>query len=413
MIENYLYQRLKEIRLEEKASSLEDTVEKYLKLLGQYPKEAVIYRKLAIFFTKYQLMEQALLAIDSGIELDPGNSKNYFVKGRILDEFLNYPESIKCYKKSVELDPLNRQSKFHLSVAFLSNGDFENGLPLYKYRLTEEQLSRVATIPRWENPDDSGNIFIWSEQGVGDEIMFLRLAPMLKNLKSTFFIECDKRFISTLEFNFPELTFLPKNTDIALSDFDYQCPVGDLMVHFYSDLTHEPVYNHFLKPLPHDYLKDYLPHKQKIGVSWLSMNEEYGANRSIHINQILQHLNPADCVLVNLQYLLLEDDIKRIKDAGFELFDAVDCYNDLEGLFALISECDRVITIDNSVVHFAGSIGVETKLLLPWLPNWRWGLDKSACDWYPTVEIFRQEELGEWSSAINRACDSLYMKSLI
>jgi tetratricopeptide (TPR) repeat protein len=407
MNESLLYQRLKEIRHEEKASSLEETTEKYLELLSIYPNETVIYRKLAILFTKHQLVEQALLAIDSGIELDANYSKNYFVKGRILDEFLNYPESIKSYKKCVELDPSNRQAKFHLSVALLSNGDYENGLPLYQYRLSEEQLSRVSAIPYWSGPACSGKTLIWSEQGVGDEIMFLRLAPMLTKLKGSFVIECDKRFITTLKYNFPELTFLPKSFDIPNAGYDYQCPVGDLLVHFYTELTHESVYQRFLKPVAHDYLKEYSSNKKKVGISWLSMSDEWGAGRSVHLDQILPQLDPAECILVNLQYLLLEEDIKRIRQAGFELLNPVDCYNDLEGLFYLISQCDQVITIDNSVVHFAGAIGVETKLLLPWLPNWRWGLNSSKCDWYPTVEIFRQDESGVWTSAIERACSSL------
>jgi hypothetical protein len=210
-----------------------------------------------------------------------------------------------------------------------------------------------------------------------------------------------------LKCNFPELTFLPKNSDISDSGYDFQCPVGDLLVHFYTQLTHESVSHRFLKPIAHDYLKDYSQNKTKIGVSWLSMSEEWGASRSVHLDQILLQLDPAECVLVNLQYLLLEEDEKRIKKAGFELLNPVDCYNDLEGLFSLISQCDRILTIDNSVVHFAGAIGVETKLLLPWLPNWRWGLNSTGSAWYPTVEIFRQDEPGVWSSAIQRACNQL------
>ncbi|NNJ92434.1 MAG: tetratricopeptide repeat protein [Gammaproteobacteria bacterium] len=411
MNESILYQRLEHIHNEAIFSSVEQSMEKYLELLNQYPNETVIYQHLGVFFAKHHLFDQALLAIESGIELDDANSKNYFLKGRIYDESLNYSESIKSYEKCLELDSSNQQAKFNLSLALLSIDDFEKGLPLYQYRLSEEQFSRFSGIPGWDKPDRMGRIIIWSEQGVGDEIMFLRLAPVLSKLEGNFFIECDKRFVSTLELNFPEFIFLPKGSDISNSDFDYQSPMGDLLVHFYPELIEERIQQHFIKPVIMNDLESVfsgVPDKRKkVGISWLSMNEEYGTRRSVHIAQLLQHLDPAECVLVNLQYLVPEEDIKKIEEAGFELFDPVDCFNDLEGVFNLISKCDHVITIDNSVVHFAGALGVDVKLLLPRLPNWRWGLKGTKCDWYPTVDIFRQDTSMTWDSVIQQACSSI------
>jgi len=411
MNESILYQKLEKIHNEAITSSVEQSIEKYLELLNLYPNETIIYQHLGVYFAKHRLFDQALLAIDSGIELEATNSKNYFLKGRIHDELLNYAESIKSYEKCLELDPADQQAKFNLSLAFLSVDDFEKGLPLYKYRLSDEQLSRFSGIHNWDMPGRTGKVLIWSEQGVGDEIMFLRLAPVLSKLESRFFIECDKRFISTLQLNFPDMFFLPKGSEISNSEFDYQCPMGDLLVHFYPELKQEWIQNQFLKPAIRNDLESVISgvsnKKKKIGISWLSMNEEYGTRRSIHITQLLQHLDPAKCVLVNLQYLVPEEDVKRIEEAGFELIDPVDCFNDLEGLFSLICHCDHVISIDNSVVHLAGSLGVDVKLLLPRLPNWRWGLEKVKCDWYPTVDIFGQDASMSWDAVIQKACNSI------
>jgi len=408
---SFLYQRLDNIHNEAAFSLVEETVEKYLELLNSYPNEVVIYQHLSIFFAKHQLFDQALLAIDSGIELDETNSKNYFLKGRFYDESLNFSESIKSYEKCLELDPSNQQTKFNLSLAFLSIENFDKGLPLYQYRLSEEQLSRFSGIPSWDKPEGMGNILIWSEQGVGDEIMFLRLAPALSELEGRFFIECDERFVSTMEHNFPEFIFIPKGSDISNIDLDYQSPMGNLLVHFYREVMQERIQNHFIQPVIRDDLESVFTgisdKKKKIGISWLSMNEEYGARRSVHVAQLLQNLDPEECILVNLQYLVPEEDVKRIEQAGFELLDPVDCFSDLEGLFNLIGKCDHVITIDNSVVHLAGAVGVDVKLLLPSLPNWRWGLEGVKCDWYPTVDIFRQDASMSWDAVIQKACDSI------
>ena len=69
------------------------------------------------------------------------------------------------------------------------------------------------------------------------------------------------------------------------------------------------------------------------------------------------------------------------------MIDDFDCYNDISSVFSLISECEKVITIDNSVAHFAGALGVETEVWVPKLLNWRWGLRKRSTYWYPSVSL--------------------------
>jgi ADP-heptose:LPS heptosyltransferase len=85
----------------------------------------------------------------------------------------------------------------------------------------------------------------------------------------------------------------------------------------------------------------------------------------------------------------------------------VDQLSDLDIFAAQIMAMDLVITIDNSTAHLAGALGVPVWVLLPFAPDWRWLLDRPDCLWYPTMRLFRQTELGNWQSVVERVGDSL------
>jgi hypothetical protein len=103
---------------------------------------------------------------------------------------------------------------------------------------------------------------------------------------------------------------------------------------------------------------------------------------------------------VNLQYLAPPEHLQAIRDRGFELIDRVDALNDIEGLAALAAHCDAIVSIDNSTLHLAGAMGLRTWALIPRLPNWRWQLQTSRSDWYPSLELLRQALPFDWSAEV-------------
>ena len=66
----------------------------------------------------------------------------------------------------------------------------------------------------------------------------------------------------------------------------------------------------------------------------------------------------------------------------------------------LLQRLDLVLSVDTSVAHLAGALGLPTLLLLPHFPDWRWGWEGEGTPWYPTLQLFRQPTPGDWDAVL-------------
>ena len=74
---------------------------------------------------------------------------------------------------------------------------------------------------------------------------------------------------------------------------------------------------------------------------------------------------------------------------------------------AAIQQLDLVVTVDTSVAHLAGALGKPVWTLLPYVPDWRWLLDRDDSPWYPSMRLFRQTQAGDWPGVFARASKAL------
>jgi ADP-heptose:LPS heptosyltransferase len=94
-------------------------------------------------------------------------------------------------------------------------------------------------------------------------------------------------------------------------------------------------------------------------------------------------------------------------EAPFELTDWTDELADFADTAALVANLDLVICVDTSVAHLSAAMGKPTWVLLPWVPDWRWMLDRRDSPWYPTVRLFRQKARGDWSAPLAELFEAL------
>ena len=91
--------------------------------------------------------------------------------------------------------------------------------------------------------------------------------------------------------------------------------------------------------------------------------------------------------------------------AAVVVCDLLDFRDDLKSFSdtaALVSQLDLVISVDTSVAHLAGALAKPVWVLVPFVPDWRWQLDRDDSPWYPTARVFRQDDARNWAHVIAR-----------
>jgi len=73
----------------------------------------------------------------------------------------------------------------------------------------------------------------------------------------------------------------------------------------------------------------------------------------------------------------------------------------------MLEHLDLLIGVDTSVVHLAGALGRPVWMLTPAAPDWRWMTEREDSPWYPSLRLFRQKKLGDWTSVVARVATAL------
>ncbi len=141
--------------------------------------------------------------------------------------------------------------------------------------------------------------------------------------------------------------------------------------------------------------------KLKIGIAWAgNPNFDGDRDRSILLKNILPITQIDGIKYFNLQ--------KDLRDGDDELLNAnpyivrIDKeINDFEDTAAIIMSLDLVISSDTSIVNLAGALGRPVWVLLPFRSDWRWLLDRDDTPWYPTARLFRQANVGDWTTVLD------------
>jgi hypothetical protein len=150
------------------------------------------------------------------------------------------------------------------------------------------------------------------------------------------------------------------------------------------------------------------PHTRlRVGLVW-SGNPRHPDDhrRSIPLRTMARLLD-IDAVFVSLQKDPRPDD-KAFLSERTEIMDISAGLTDFLQTAALISCLDVVITVDTSVAHLAAKLGRATRILLPYVPDWRWLLGRDDSPWYPTARLFRQTATREYASVVDRVRDELF-----
>ncbi len=304
-----------------------------------------------------------------------------------------------AYNQALTLDPDNAKAPFNLAANLLREGAWADGWRLYEYRWRDKsEVMPVLPGRLWlgGEPVAGQTILAHSEQGQGDTLMMLRYAPLLARRGATVLLSVQgplERLAAGVEGVsgvFPQGQPLPS--------FDLHVPMMSLPMAFgteYDTVPGEP----YLKAQEQDvarWAEKLGPRKRpRIGLAWAgnpSHNEDRW--RSIPLDALMP-LAGLDADLYAIQVDIRDRDRAAAEALGLiRLGPDLRDYADTAGL---IETLDLVVSVDTSLAHLAGAMGKPGFLLLAAVPDYRWGWDEGTTPWYPSLKLFRQERIGDWS----------------
>jgi hypothetical protein len=188
---------------------------------------------------------------------------------------------------------------------------------------------------------------------------------------------------------------------LDVSKFDVHCPLLSLPLALNPEVSSIPndVYLRSDEARVENWRRR-LPFKSRfrIGVVWRG-NPIPDSGRSIILERFGRLLDPR-FEFISLQKGVTEAERAWLDSRGVIHFDeAITDFADTAALCALV---DLVISVDTSVAHLAGALGVPVWVLLTAVADWRWLLHREDSPWYPSMRLFRQRTRGDWDDVLER-----------
>lgn len=402
-----------------KKQNYKKAIEYSEQMYARYPQDirAIVYKVKALTHSGMMLEAEKLCL--TALQENQNSAALWFQMG-FLQELIycNDRQAIECYKAAAELG--NAAAEYNIAVSLQKLGEFEEAENYYKKMLEQfpDDINTITSLGMcyltqkkfkdgykfffnrdkskflelsnnfWKLGDKLDNeINIICDQGFGDHIMFSRYLRLLKEHKVN--VATREALRELFQNNFPEINFVkyeelnPSIQTVFITDLPYVL-----------DIDFENIPDGHLEAAPAEISNN----KLKVGFCW-----EAGAagirtmiNRTINIKFFEKMLN-----LKNIQiYSFQVDDTLNGNERYPQMINLAKDFRNFSDTASALKSMDVVVTVDTSVAHLAGALGVKTFLLLPYASDWRWFRDTKRTPWYKSVEVFKQKDCISWENEI-------------
>jgi len=352
--------------------------------------------------------EEALASYDRALTLRPDFAEALSNRGNTLHELKRFEEALASYDRAITLRPYVPSTHIHEALCRFLIGDLDRGWKKFEWR----RQKRAFAKPRWLGSSEivGRTILIHAEAGAGfgDTIQFCRYVPLVAERGAAHVILEVQSPLKELMSTLAGGSQIVSRRD-PLPDFDMYCPLLTLPLAFGTQLETIPSATPYLRPSAQIAAKWDARlgsrRRSRIGLAWHGDLTRL-PQRAISLNSLLPLLD-VNATFVSLQREVRADDAAVLKDQS-DLHHFGDELNNFSDTAALVSNLDLVISVDTSVAHLAGALAKPVWVMLPFVPDGRWLLDREDSPWYPTARLFRQDEARSWDSVIARIHAALY-----
>lgn len=371
------------------------------------PESAAITANYSIICHAMKKNKMALDLIDKSISIEPNSWMYYFNKASILCAMGKNKEAITYYEKTLSINPLEINTNIDYFYCLAKCKMYKKAWPFYEYRYSKikslHNLIKKLNKPILQIKSNSYDqkICIIPEQGLGDNLMFLRFVVEFQKIAPNSYFFCPeplKDFCEKLNIRF---------SLSALEDSEYLISIMSLPYHLNSES---------LPP------QNFLVHKTKkesekinVGICWAgSPMHPMDKFRSTYLTYFSPFLNDKSFQVFSFQKEKSPRKYassKKIYDyaKGMEKFNIIDLSSKLHNAFdtaKMISNMDIFISVDTFPAHISGFVDVKSFVLVGEQSDWRWGTNESTSDWYRNIHIIRKKK----NQSYKKLIESLYKK---
>ncbi len=395
-------------------SRFAEAIASYKQALDMRPDHPNILHDLGNALTACGDYDEAISIFKQALSVKPRYAQALNSLGVAYKESGQCDRAVDCYNRAITLQPDYTDAHWNRTLACLLKGDLTQGWSHYQ---AQYEALKVRTIdvrddhPLWHGqPLKNQRILVRFEQGLGDNLQFIRYLPLIKQRGGRVIYQAKPPLLPLLK-GFDGIEELVEATpDHRVSmDYDFQISLMDLPRVFNTSLNNMPSSTPYLKADPKRvaaWQETFVHSGVRIGLVWAgSRFHRNDRNRSCPLQALapLSHIEGVH--FYGLQTGPAANEAQsnpdiHVHNLGHRL-------GDLSDTAAAIAHLDLVISVDTAVLHLAGALGQSAWGLLAHAPDWRWMLGRSDSPWYPTLRLYRQTKPGDWHTLFHRVACAL------
>lgn len=349
-------------------------------------------------------------AFEASLRLRPNFAEALDGLGALLVVQDRLDEAVDKFSQALAAQPNFLRALGHKTTTLFLLGRLPEAWRLYRRRFEVEGIrtpphGRFPT-PVWNGEPLAGKaLLVWTELGLGEEILQAGMFPDALDVASCLTVECSPRLETLFRRSFPSAAIIPRTNPARACPVpvsaDLQIAGGDLGAAFRGDLTKFRRHSGYLVADPGKaaqfrsrYHKP--PNRLVVGISWASGRSRFANEKSLTLAEFAPILRQQGVRFVNLQYAADPAEVAAVA-AALEVDiltdETVDTSGEIDAIAAQVSAMDLVISVSNTTAHLAGALNVPVWNIVPQYGAsgmWHWFADSRESAWYPSMRICRR-----------------------
>lgn len=390
----------------------EEAISAFNRALALDPQSRDAHTNLGVALMALGQYGDAVAAHHRALAIDPIYVAAHNNLGITLHRLGDVTDAMASYRRVLELDPGHVDAHWSHALALLLTGQFKEGWAEYEWRWRKPEFKTLKRDFKRPAPDgmslDGKTVLLYGEQGLGDEIFFLRFAPALKRRGAHVSYVANPKIAGILS----RVAFLDDvvtETPVTRSP-DFILSVGDLpMVNAMSTIGDIPP-PCALAPMEQRIATirqqlQVLGPPPYIGITWRAgtANDPPYWYKLAPVADLAPVLKAAGGTFLALQRRPEAGEIQELSQRmGAPVHDFSRFNDDLEDMLALLFLIDEYVTVSNTNVHLRAGVGKASRLLIPMPPEYRWMAEGAASPWFPGCKLYRQNLDRSWNQALAR-----------